>query len=308
MFSADARVAAYVGVASTTNIFINGFSNTVPITVCTNCTSPSLNSDGTKIAYVSRQSGLDQIFVKNIASSQSNLVSVAYDQVSLANSNCANPILSPDGRFVIFTSAATNLVAGDTNRYIDVFIRDLVLSNTIPVTAGTSATANYGSLNPVLSADGRTIVFETFSTDLAPHVLTPTRAPFFVRLGTTDSDHDGMDDDWEITYFGDLSHDGSTDTDGDGMTDLQEFLAGTNPINNDSVLRCLAVTISTGGATIYWASTPGRNYRVEYKTSVDEPDWTRLSPDVVSSGPTTSVMDPDAGIATQRFYRVTLVP
>jgi hypothetical protein len=236
---------------------------------------------------------------------QSNLVSVAYDQVSFANSHCFNPILSPDGRFVIFTSAATNLVAGDTNRYTDVFVRDLVLSNTISLTHGVSTTPNYGALNPVLSADGRTVVFQTFSTDLAPHVLTPTRTLFFAHLGVADSDHDGMDDDWEMTCFGDLSHDGTADTDGDGMTDLQEFLAGTNPIDNDSVLRCLVIATSSNGAAVYWSAVPGRNYRVEYKNSIDDPTWTTLVDIFTAAASTASTLDPDATLSTQRFYRVT---
>ena len=110
--SANSAVVAYVATAAQPNIFINGFNNTDPTPVCTNCTSPSLNFNGTKIAYVSKQGTRDQIYVKTIGSSQSNLVSVAYDQISAANNSCFNPLLSPDGRFVIFTSAANNLVTG----------------------------------------------------------------------------------------------------------------------------------------------------------------------------------------------------
>ena len=191
---------------------------------------------------------------------------------------------------------------------IDVFVRDLVLSNTIALGYNAGHTANFGALNPILSADGRTIVFQSFSTDLAPNVLGPTRSLYLVRLGTGDSDHDSMDDDWEMTYFGDLSHDGTADTDGDGMTDLQEFQAGTNPIDNDSVLRCVAVSASTGGATIYWSAVPGRSYRVEYKTSVDDPTWTTLIDSTTAIISTASATDLDTALSTQRFYRVTALP
>lgn len=44
-----------------------------------------------------------------------------------------------------------------------------------------------------------------------------------------DSDGDGLDDEWEILYFGDLSHDGSADFDGDGISDKDEYLQGTDP-------------------------------------------------------------------------------
>lgn len=49
-----------------------------------------------------------------------------------------------------------------------------------------------------------------------------------------DNDGDGMDDNWEITYFGDTSQDGTWDSDGDGLTDLQEFNFGSYPVLFDS--------------------------------------------------------------------------
>ncbi|MDB4265154.1 lamin tail domain-containing protein [bacterium] len=49
----------------------------------------------------------------------------------------------------------------------------------------------------------------------------------------TDSEPDGMGDNWEIFYFGDLSRDGTLDFDGDGRTDAEEWLDGTNPTESD---------------------------------------------------------------------------
>ncbi len=49
-----------------------------------------------------------------------------------------------------------------------------------------------------------------------------------------DSDADGIDDRWEIAYFGDLSHDGSADTDNDGLIDLKEFIYGADPNTPDA--------------------------------------------------------------------------
>ncbi|AKC81758.1 hypothetical protein IMCC26134_01345 [Verrucomicrobia bacterium IMCC26134] len=49
-----------------------------------------------------------------------------------------------------------------------------------------------------------------------------------------DADNDGLTDAWEISNFGDLSHNGSADTDSDGSTDAAEFTAGTNPILDTS--------------------------------------------------------------------------
>jgi len=50
----------------------------------------------------------------------------------------------------------------------------------------------------------------------------------------SDGDGDGMEDDWEIIHFEDISHDGSADGDADGLTDLEEFTSETNPTNSDT--------------------------------------------------------------------------
>ncbi|MCK6571535.1 hypothetical protein L6V77_10630 [Myxococcota bacterium] len=53
-------------------------------------------------------------------------------------------------------------------------------------------------------------------------------------LGGDDSDGDGLPDDWELAYFGDLvTADGTTDRDEDGSSDLAEFLSGSNPLCRD---------------------------------------------------------------------------
>jgi hypothetical protein len=309
VFSADSQVLAFnTGFSGLPAIATHNFSNNSNQFVVYNASNPSINRDGSKIAYNVQVGSSNQIFVQTIGSTTSNLVSVGYNGVSLARSSCSAPVLTPDGRFVIFTCAATNLVANDTNGMIDVFVRDLVLSNTFAITGPGSSVPNFGALNPVVSADGRTIVFQSFSTDLNTNILTANRNLFIARIVLGDSDHDGLDDDWEMTYFGDLSHDGTADSDGDGLTDLQEFLAGTNPINNDSVLRCLAVVTSAGGATIYWSAVLGHSYRIEYKNSIDDANWTTLVSSTSPSTPNASVFDPDASLSTQRFYRVTALP
>jgi len=50
----------------------------------------------------------------------------------------------------------------------------------------------------------------------------------------SDTDKDGMEDDWEIENFGDLSHDGKADTDSDELNDLQEYQEDTDPNDPDS--------------------------------------------------------------------------
>lgn len=79
------------------------------------------------------------------------------------------PSLSADGRFVAFSSAASNLVPGDTNEVTDVFVRDRVTAQTTRVSIGsTGAQANGESLWPSISADGRLVAFYSSASNLVP--------------------------------------------------------------------------------------------------------------------------------------------
>jgi hypothetical protein len=70
---------------------------------------------------------------------------------------------------VTFSSAATNLVTGDTNGVYDVFVRDRLLNTTERVSVDSSGVpGNYASIDSVLSADGRTVAFLSVATNLVP--------------------------------------------------------------------------------------------------------------------------------------------
>jgi hypothetical protein len=68
-----------------------------------------------------------------------------------------------------------------------------------------------------------------------------------------------------------------------------------------------SVAFSRGGAQLTWGSVSGRIYRLEYKASLRDTDWTALSPNVTATGTTASAMDKTTN-ASQRFYRVVLLP
>jgi hypothetical protein len=60
-----------------------------------------------------------------------------------------------------------------------------------------------------MSADGRTVAFQSFASDLVDGDYNEHRDIFVVKLGAGDSDNDGIDNNWEVAYFGDLSRDGA---------------------------------------------------------------------------------------------------
>ncbi|MFA5508567.1 MAG: hypothetical protein WC314_13355 [Vulcanimicrobiota bacterium] len=79
--------------------------------------------------------------------------------------------LSADGRYVAFTSDANNLVLGDTNRNLDVFVHDRQTAQTTRVSLEPGgAQAHSTSAAPSISADGRYVAFESSSSTLYRHL------------------------------------------------------------------------------------------------------------------------------------------
>jgi Tol biopolymer transport system component len=84
-----------------------------------------------------------------------------------ANFDSFDPSISADGRYVAFTSNATNLVSGDTNGDWDIFVHDRQTGQTTRVSVATGGgQANLASLDPSISADGRYVAFVSAATNL----------------------------------------------------------------------------------------------------------------------------------------------
>jgi Tol biopolymer transport system component len=98
-----------------------------------------------------------------------------------ANAESFEPAISAHGRFVAFYSYASNLVAGDTNNNYDVFVRDRKLQVTRRISVGPAGQqANDDSREPVISAHGRFVAFESVASNLVAGD-TNNRFDVFVR-------------------------------------------------------------------------------------------------------------------------------
>lgn len=85
----------------------------------------------------------------------------------VGNRTSAEPAVSADGRYVAFTSHATNLVARDTNNRMDVFVRDLATGATRCVSlSSTGVQGNLRSHQPAISAGGRYVAFVSDASNL----------------------------------------------------------------------------------------------------------------------------------------------
>ena len=105
-------------------------------------------------------------------------------------------------------------------------------------------------------------------------------------VDTTDTDGDGLPDDWERFHFAGLEKGAAEDSDGDGDSNLREWRTGSAPNNAASVLKITGYRRGTGGAVFRFPIAPGRRYEVEE------------SADLVSWGPGFGRLTyPEAGIA-----------
>jgi hypothetical protein len=104
--------------------------------------------------------------VRTLATGALRRASQANDGTA-GNADSTEPALGGDGSRVAFRSAATNLVAGDTNYADDVFVQDLArhLISRVSVTPGL-AQANSSSFGPSLNSAGTTVAFSSDATNL----------------------------------------------------------------------------------------------------------------------------------------------
>jgi Tol biopolymer transport system component len=85
-----------------------------------------------------------------------------------ANAGSSGPVVSADGRFVVFASAATNLVPGDSNGRTDIFVRDRLSGQIerVSVTASGQQAIGGHSTDPSISSDGRFVAFSSDAINL----------------------------------------------------------------------------------------------------------------------------------------------
>jgi Tol biopolymer transport system component len=136
--------------------------------------NPAISSDGRFVGFVSNASnlvsgdgnGAPDVFVRDRKLHKTYLVSVGTNGVP-GNGGSDFESISADGRYVSFDSDASNLVAGDSNGYTDVFVRDRKLHRTFLLSVGKAGVqANNISADPSISADGRYVAFVSLASNL----------------------------------------------------------------------------------------------------------------------------------------------
>jgi hypothetical protein len=121
---------------------------------------------------------------------------------------------------------------------------------------------------------------------------------------------DGLPVWWLLTYFGTTNVNANADPTSKGMTIGQDYLAGTDPTNADSILQITDGSFSSGGTnvTLAWDSVPTRYYYLQKALNLNSNVWMDSGLGLISpfAGSTTMADFTDTN-APMRFYRVQAV-
>jgi len=113
-------------------------------------------------------SPLFSVYLRDLQNNTTELIS-KNTSGNPGNANSNAPDISADGRYVAFTSSATDLVSSDTNGYSDIFVRDRLAGITTLVSKSTTGVQGNAVVAPAsISCDGAYVVFNTSATNLVP--------------------------------------------------------------------------------------------------------------------------------------------
>jgi Tol biopolymer transport system component len=182
-----AIVAVMVGVLASGAWAASGSTERVSVATdggdpSANSSWPSVSTDGRYVAYSSWASNLvpsdtnDQsdIFITDRVTGATSLMSVGSDGVQ-ANGSSFTPSISGNGDIVAFRSDATNLVVGDDEGHIDIFVHVVSTGRTIRVSQRPNGRgANEDSQDPSISADGRIVAFASLASNLVTEPVNAT--------------------------------------------------------------------------------------------------------------------------------------
>jgi Tol biopolymer transport system component len=135
--------------------------------------APRVSADGRFVTFVSSadllrsgQKELSRVFVRDVRRQLTRCVSLPAGG-GVPDGPSGSPAITGDGRYVAFTSAASNLVPRDGNQSSDVFLHDAATGQ-LSLVSRTSfgGSANGHSSAPAISADGRIVAFQSDASDL----------------------------------------------------------------------------------------------------------------------------------------------
>jgi len=119
-------------------------------------------------------------------------------------------------------------------------------------------------------------------------------------VAITDTDHDGLDDKWEMKHFGNLNSGPRDDPDNDGFNNAREQIMGTDPAVANAPFKLDIADLNPGLLRLSWPASPTTNYTVVSSSDVSKP--LSILTNLPGRFPVTEFVVP-AGVSNE-FYRV----
>lgn len=163
-------------------------------------------------------------------------------------------------------------------------------------------TSNYYVISQLAPGSSHTVRLNYTTTDSRSSELSD---PASATTWGEDLNGDGLPDDWQGQFWGPKSDDwpsSKTDTDLDGASNFKEFLAGTSPVNAQSVLKTWLETNSQG-CRLLWNTQPGLVYQVQVSSGLTE--WANLAMPRLATGSEDSIsISPSSSASYYRIIRL----
>jgi Tol biopolymer transport system component len=279
------------------------------------------SADGRYVAFVARTNDASgtNIYLCDLQTQTITLVDSNFAPIISGGGYADLPVISGDGRFVVYRSYATGIVPGDFSPVPNLYRYDRLIGTNVTLTAGQIGLSPFlWDSRPAVNGNGGTIAFLSSGSGLVSVDL--NRAPdafaYAIDIGQPlDSDGDGIPDWWMMQYFGhptgqagDLSL-AQNDADGDGMSNLQEYLAGTDPTKSQSALRMITVTVVKPGPEldVSWNSVTNKIYFLQRSSSLAAlPASPVVQSNIIGQAGMTIYQDTNIVSQGPYFYRVGL--
>ena len=159
------------GTQANSNSYIAGNAVAVDNTVNVGNVLVAFYSSATNLFPALDNNGSTHVFLRSCSTDFVTCTTVPVDNTGAeqANGGSLDPSISRNGRFVVYTSDATNLVAGDTNNSADIFVFDRVTGQNVRVSVDNNGVQGNGdSTLAAISATGRYVVFTSAATNFVP--------------------------------------------------------------------------------------------------------------------------------------------
>jgi Tol biopolymer transport system component len=250
---------------------------------------------------------LTDVYLFDFDSTTLTLLSLNREGTAAGRAASRSPSISGDGRLVTFSSDADDLVEGDTNGTADVFLFDRLSGALVLASLDPDGNAgNHRSGNPHLSPIGHHLAFTSAASNFIPGDRNGMNDVFLTTvhlIQAVDTDGDGMEDNWESDFFGGLEAQPDEDADADGFTNLEEYIAGTDPRDPHSRLRLEITTAEPGRPQLRWTAAPGRVYQIVSTPDLAGQPWSATPGSLRIAGGSAS-FEPAEPAPTGGFYRL----